>query len=74
MTTAIIAADWVKLGNQLGVDFLTIDVNEWIAGCDHELEHWETVNGNPLTIAKIALDHLREDKDYYKKLRQMENK
>lgn len=71
MATATLAADWIRVGNQLGVDFLTIDVAEWVKGCDHELEHWQTVNGNPMMIARIALDHLREDKNYYKKLEQM---
>ena len=73
MATAILAANWVRIGNRLGVDFINIPIEEWIKGCDHELEHWETVKGNPLMIAGIALDHLREDKDYYKKLEQVEH-
>lgn len=68
-----LSADWVRLGNRLGVNFVDIAVAEWIKGCDHELEHWKTVNGNPIIIARIALDHLREDPRYYQKLEKMEH-
>jgi hypothetical protein len=70
MSTLI--ADWLNIGKQLGVDFKQIDPRAWVEGCDHEMEHYDTVEGNPVTIAKIALDHLREMPDYYKKLKRME--
>lgn len=73
MDTQTIAADWVNLGNRLGVNFMNIPVEEWIQGCDHELEHWKTVHGNPVMIAGIALDHLRENPNYYQDLAKMEN-
>jgi hypothetical protein len=73
METATLTADWVRIGNHLGVDWTSIDVNEWVKGCDHELEHWETVGGNPLTIARIALDHLSENPKYYQMLEKVEN-
>lgn len=69
-----IEADWIRLGNRLEVDWKAIDSAEWIRGCDHELEHWQTVQGDPLMIAKIALDHLREDPIYYQRLAQIEGK
>jgi hypothetical protein len=65
-------ADWIRLGNQLGVDWTAIDRDEWIKGCDHELEHWQTVNGDPEIIAGIALDHLREIPKYYQMLEKIE--
>lgn len=45
---------------------------DWIDGINHELEHKETVHESPGTIAKIALDHLKEDPQYYKKLAKIE--
>jgi len=87
-TPNTVVADWLAIGQHLGVDFTRphparpeaersgcgerIDARQWVKGCDHELEHWQTVGGNPITIARIALDHLREDTDYYKKLERME--
>jgi hypothetical protein len=46
---------------------------DWVDGTNHEIEHEQTVNGSPSTIAKIALDHLKEDPDYYKKLAKIES-
>jgi hypothetical protein len=73
METATLDADWIKLGKLMGVDFNAIPVEEWVKGCDHELEHWQTVNGKPSLIASIAWDHLKEDAQYYVKLDKMEN-
>lgn len=66
------ALDWLDEGEHLDVDFDKIDPVEWLKGCQHELEHWQTVRGNRQMIAGIALDHLNEDKDYYKKLERIE--
>jgi len=41
-------------------------------GFEHELEHIGTVGNNPNIILQIALDHLKEDKEYYIKLRKIE--
>jgi len=41
-------------------------------GFEHELEHASTVGNNVNTILQIALDHLKEDAEYYIKLRQIE--
>ncbi|MFH1486991.1 MAG: DUF5661 family protein [Chloroflexota bacterium] len=35
----------------------------------HELEHCDLTHGDPIMTARIALAHLREDPDYYKKLK-----
>lgn len=64
--------DWMDEADKLGVDFEKIDPREWLKGCRHELEHWQTVKGNRAMIAGIALDHLREDKEYYNKLAKIE--
>ena len=65
---ASLTADWLSQGRKMGVDFKRIDAREWVRGCDHELEHYNTVDGNPRMIAGIALDHLSEDPNYYTKL------
>ena len=70
---AVFADDrWFDLGQRLGVNWDRIPSAQWIAGCNHEMEHIETVGGNRLTIARIALDHLREDPNYYQKLKGIE--
>lgn len=40
-----------------------------IKGFKVELEHSSTVGGDPITVAKIVLDHLAEHPDYYDKLK-----
>lgn len=37
-------------------------------GLKVELEHIKTVDGDPVKVARIVLDHLRERPDYYEKL------
>ncbi len=64
---------WRELGEKLGVDFSRISPDEWVEGCEHEAgEHLQTVNGDAATVARIALDHLKEDPRYYEKLRTLE--
>ncbi|MFH1422103.1 MAG: DUF5661 family protein, partial [Planctomycetota bacterium] len=41
-------------------------------GLKVEQEHKDTVGGNQEIMRNIAIDHLKEDKDYYKKLAKME--
>lgn len=42
--------------------------SQLVKGFKVEMEHADTVNGDPVTIAKIVLDHLREHPDYYDRL------
>jgi hypothetical protein len=44
------------------------DPSQLIKGFDVEKEHSKTVAGDSKTIAKIVLDHLTEDPEYYTKL------
>lgn len=46
---------------------------EFNKGMDVEQEHGDTVGGDLVTVAKIVLDHLNEDPDYYTKLEKVEN-
>lgn len=42
--------------------------DQLLKGFKVEIEHAKTVGGNPEIIAKIVLDHLKEDPKYYEKL------
>lgn len=63
------------LAKKLNINFKKekFALEDWIDGTNHEIEHKDTVHSSPGTIAKIALDHLKEDPDYYKKLSKIEN-
>ena len=56
-----------------GGDPEQIDREQFIKGLAIEQEHFNTTHGDELQMAKIVLDHLAEDKDYYIKLEQIEN-
>lgn len=67
-----------EIGDQLGAQWDTFDVEEFRMGLDVELEHGtenrttNITNDNPLMTAKIALAHLKEIRDYYTRLEAME--
>lgn len=66
------------LGTQLKIDWALIDLEQFRRGLEVEYEHGaidpETnVTGNdPLLTGKIAWAHLKEIRDYYSQLDQME--
>jgi hypothetical protein len=68
------AAQARTIGDQLGIDWSHIDVEEFRQGLDIELEHGlhdpsTNVTGNdPILTGKIALAHLNEFPDYYTRL------
>jgi hypothetical protein len=41
---------------------------EFHAGMNEELEHWDITQGDPFETGAIVIAHLREDPNYYKKL------
>ena len=67
-----------SIGTQLKIDWALIDLEQFRRGLEVELEHGaidpETnVTGNdPLLTGKIAWAHLKEIRDYYSRLDQME--
>lgn len=69
----------VRIGEQLGVDFSSIDVEEFRMGLSVELEHGlhdlqtNVTGDDELSTGKIAWAHLKEIKDYYTRLRKMES-
>jgi hypothetical protein len=69
----------LKLGEELGIDWSSFDVEQFRMGMDVELEHGahdpitNVTNNDPLMTAKIALAHLKEFPDYYTRLEKMED-
>ena len=67
-----------KIGEQLGIDWLKFDVDQFRRGLDVELEHGNVdpetnvSDDDPITTGKIALAHLNEFPDYYDRLEKME--
>lgn len=53
----------LKGGRADGLKFEDFDTEQLYIGIGHELEHTDDTN----TASEIAMDHLTEDKDYYKK-------
>ena len=67
-----------QIGEQLGVDWSTFDIEQYRMGLDVELEHGlvdpatNVTNDDPNMTGKIALAHLNEFPDYYTRLDKME--
>jgi len=67
-----------RLAKTMGIDTKKIPVDEFYAGLKVELEHGtvhkdtDVTNNNLFDTGKIALAHLREIPDYYKRLDKME--
>lgn len=65
------------IGDQLGVNWAFISVDEFAKGMNMELEHGKKhaptniSNDDPLTTGKIAWAHLMEIPDYYSRLEKM---
>jgi len=69
-----------QIGNELHVDWTQIDLEEFRLGLLEELEHGtrnaetNVTNDDQLITAKIALAHLKEIPDYYRRLHKMERR
>lgn len=70
--------DALRIGTQLGIDWRRVDVDEFTAGLNVELEHGQrdpatdVTHDDPLVTGKIALAHLNELPDYYTRLARIE--
>jgi len=70
--------DALRIGTQLGIDWRLVDVEEFTAGLNVELEHGtrdpatNVTGDDPILTGKIALAHLRELPDYYTRLARIE--
>ena len=63
-----------KIGDEINVSWDEVDLEEFRRGIQEEKEHIKTVSGNIDTIGQIALDHLKEDPEYYHKLKAVMSK
>lgn len=67
-----------SIGTQLRIDWEEIDLDQFRRGLEVELEHGainpdtDVSGDDPLLTGKIALAHLKEIRDYYTRLDQME--
>lgn len=69
-----------KLGKHFNINFDIIDLEEWTYGLNVELEHGKKfgiitniTNNNLIMTGQIAIAHLIEFPDYYKRLKKMES-
>jgi len=66
------------IGEGLGIDWSTFDVDQFRRGMNVELEHGlcdtetNVTSDDPRMTARIALAHLKEYPDYYDRLEEME--
>ena len=67
-----------KIGEALGIDWATVDVDQFRRGLEVELEHGthdrqtNVTDDDPLVTGKIAWAHLKEIRDYYTRLDKLE--
>jgi len=66
------------IGDAIGIDWATVDVEQFRRGLEVELEHGahdpdtDVTHDDPLVTGKIAWAHLKELPDYYTRLDAME--
>jgi hypothetical protein len=67
-----------KIGNTLGIDWATVDLEQFRRGLEVELEHGaydpqtNVTHDDVLMTGKIAWAHLKEIRDYYTRLHKLE--
>jgi hypothetical protein len=66
----------LDISKEMKIDFSKekFSFEDFVAGANHEIEHQKVLNKNPKSIAQIAVDHLKEDPEYYQKLKTIEEK
>ena len=68
-----------QIGDELGLDWDDVDLEEFRMGLGVELEHGlhdpetNVTDDDEILTAKIALAHLREFPDYYTRLKKLED-
>jgi hypothetical protein len=66
-----------KIGERLGVDWTSIEVEQFRRGLEFEFEHGtlfpetNVTNDDPLLTGKLAWAHLKSIRDYYDRLEDM---
>ena len=77
-TKSFTANEARSIGDRIGIDWTTVDLEQFRRGLEVELEHGsrdpqtDVTHDDPLMTGKIAWAHLREMRDYYTRLDQME--
>jgi hypothetical protein len=67
-----------RIGDEIGVDWDRVDLEQFRAGLDVEFEHGshdpqtDVTGDDPILTGKIALAHIKEFPDYYERLERME--
>ena len=67
-----------RVGDLIGVDWQTYDVEQFRLGMEVEFEHGrhdpqtDVTHDDPVLTGKIALAHMKEFPDYYERLERME--
>ena len=67
-----------RIGETLGIDWVTVDLEQFRRGLEVELEHGahdpqtNVTHDDPLITGKIAWAHLKELRDYYARLDKLE--
>lgn len=67
------------IGDAIGINWDTVDINEFGMGLTVELEHGShdpetnVIDDNEELAGKIAWAHLKEIRDYYTRLKKMED-
>ncbi|MFC1799428.1 DUF5661 family protein [Candidatus Eisenbacteria bacterium] len=79
MSTRSVNLDEARnIGEQLGIDWSLVDIDQFRRGLEVEFEHGShdsetnVTNDDPILTGKIAWAHLKEIPDYYTRLDQME--
>ena len=71
-------SDAQQIGDELGIDWNKVEIEEFTEGLNVELEHGtrypetNVTNNNKNLTGKIAWAHLKEFPDYYTRLKKME--
>lgn len=67
-----------RIGDSIGVDWITYEPEEFRRGMDVEFEHGshdpqtDVTHDDPIITGKIAFAHMKEFPDYYTRLDKME--
>lgn len=61
-----------RVGDELGINWSVVSPKTFRHALEVELEHSDVTHGDLMTTGRIALDHLREYPDYYKRHDRME--
>ena len=80
LTPETIASQAKAIGDELGIDWSTIDLEQFKQGLAVELEHGshdpetDVTHDDALLTGKITWAHLKEFSDYYTRLEKVEEK